>query len=1173
MITSLAHRVWLTAAMVLVCGSTHAASSIGVQFSGAGSAYMHTILTPGQSAGVLPQTNWNVIKTIGGEADPEIVNGTSGELRDAEGNLTAVKLQYAGGDDSWRLSNSASLTNAGNANLKLMSGEIKTHESMTFRWSGLRAGSYQVYLYGAVDGGEATLSVTVGGNTYYWTEPSSNAGPFTEAARSSDPGAPGRGNYMHLTGLSPDSSGHLEITVTYISGNGAEMAAGITGLQLVTEGTFPAGLTTPPSYTAILGVQFSGANRGGAAVLAPGEKAGYVLQPNWNVITTANGEVSQGTALFLQDNATNHTRVALVYDGNDSWGTLAGRFSADDRLMKGYLGQDTGGNGFMTLTFTNLGAGPYDLYLYGNVLDGPSTLSVELGGRVYYWTEPPAFNGFYQPAALSTDASAPGSGNFLRINNVVPVQGTIPIRITYLDGSIAGIAALQLGSSTPFPAVPLTIRPEPTSQVALAGTTATFTSGAIGLPPISYQWQKNPGNGWMNVVNDARISGATTGTLTIGQAGAADAISYRLVASNQDGALHSVTSSVVSLSLVSEAIGVDFSGDDANVGNVTARILPPSAVAGVLAQANWNWVDNRGGGGGLGVTGISVPLSNHLGIATRVRLVFEGNDAWFCSAGETADNNGKMMKGVLKQEGVDPGVTLTFTNLLAGSYDLFLYGNNSDGPVVMSVSAGASTYYWDLAQNFLGTFIQTPLRTNPDTPGAGNYMHLTGLAPEADGTITVTCAWVSGTSYIGIAGVQIIKSTGSFSPSPVAINADPMPSVLYAGRDAVFTVGAASGYLPLAYQWQVNTGSGWANLVNDAKISGATADTLSIAKVSAADTFSYRVIVTDAAAHSATSGVASLTIAPPPAANSYAAAVLASQPLAYYRLNEAAGITNVFDFVGGHHGYYQVNAMAGLPGVPNPPYVGFEAENLSFQSSAASQVNSYALAPFGTLAGMSHVTFTLWIHPYGPQSPGSAGLIVDRTGAGGGGGLMYDGSGVNLACQWNTNTASEDIITATFDSGLAIPEGMWSFCALSVSPAGASLYLYNENGLASTNHPTPLAPQTFGNGWHIGQDMNDANPFKAFDGLIDEVAIFGSALSTDQITRLYLAAQKGYSAPPRLALVRSGQNLVLTWQQGILLQAPAVTGPWTMNSAATSPYTVPVNQPTQFYRLQIPVVP
>jgi hypothetical protein len=137
----------------------------------------------------------------------------------------------------------------------------------------------------------------------------------------------------------------------------------------------------------------------------------------------------------------------------------------------------------------------------------------------------------------------------------------------------------------------------------------------------------------------------------------------------------------------------------------------------------------------------------------------------------------------------------------------------------------------------------------------------------------------------------------------VAINTDPAPSVLYAGRTVTFTVGAASGYLPLSYQWQVNTGGGWVNLVNDAKISGATNATLSIADVSAADAYSYRVIVTDNNASSATSSPATLTIAPPPVSNSHASLILADGPLAHYRLNEAAGTTDVFDYVGGHNGF------------------------------------------------------------------------------------------------------------------------------------------------------------------------------------------------------------------------------------------------------------------------------
>jgi hypothetical protein len=90
------------------------------------------------------------------------------------------------------------------------------------------------------------------------------------------------------------------------------------------------------------------------------------------------------------------------------------------------------------------------------------------------------------------------------------------------------------------------------------------------------------------------------------------------------------------------------------------------------------------------------------------------------------------------------------------------------------------------------------------------------------------------------------------------------------------------------------------------------------------------------------------------------------------------------------------------------------------------------------------------------------------------------------------------------------------------------------------------------------------------DALIDEVAVFGSALSADQIAGLYLAGNTGLSQ--RLRIAPGDRNVILTWSQGTLLQAPAVNGPWTTNSAATSPYTNAASG-TQFYRLQIPFVP
>jgi hypothetical protein len=49
----------------------------------------------------------------------------------------------------------------------------------------------------------------------------------------------------------------------------------------------------------------------------------------------------------------------------------------------------------------------------------------------------------------------------------------------------------------------------------------------------------------------------------------------------------------------------------------------------------------------------------------------------------------------------------------------------------------------------------------------------------------------------------------------------------------------------------------------------------------------------------------------------------------------------------------------------------------------------------------------------------------------------------------------------------------------------------------------------------------------------------------------------------------TGGNLTLTWSHGTLLQGPTPNGPWHTNSAASSPYTVPVNSPQQFYRVVV----
>jgi hypothetical protein len=56
---------------------------------------------------------------------------------------------------------------------------------------------------------------------------------------------------------------------------------------------------------------------------------------------------------------------------------------------------------------------------------------------------------------------------------------------------------------------------------------------------------------------------------------------------------------------------------------------------------------------------------------------------------------------------------------------------------------------------------------------------------------------------------------------------------------------------------------------------------------------------------------------------------------------------------------------------------------------------------------------------------------------------------------------------------------------------------------------------------------------------------------------------------PTLSLQRAGSNVVVTYANGILLQASSLSGPWTTNSTA-SPVTVPASGSKLFFRVRSP---
>ncbi len=152
------------------------------------------------------------------------------------------------------------------------------------------------------------------------------------------------------------------------------------------------------------------------------------------------------------------------------------------------------------------------------------------------------------------------------------------------------------------------------------------------------------------------------------------------------------------------------------------------------------------------------------------------------------------------------------------------------------------------------------------------------------------------------------SASSSIHPPTVAV--EPGDKFLYPGKTARFTV-QAQGTPPLAYQWY----KGASPLANGGSISGATASTLVVSNVSAANNGGYSCVISNGLDHVATRA-ASLTVVDLPT-NPAAVAVLSNSPVAFWQLNESAGPT-AYDMVGGFDGAYGTGSGIGHPGRAPP---------------------------------------------------------------------------------------------------------------------------------------------------------------------------------------------------------------------------------------------------------------
>ncbi len=390
------------------------------------------------------------------------------------------------------------------------------------------------------------------------------------------------------------------------------------------------------------------------------------------------------------------------------------------------------------------------------------------------------------------------------------------------------------------------------------------------------------------------------------------------------------------------------------------------------------------------------------------------------------------------------------------------------------------------------------------------------------------------------AGFDNVSLIGNLVGPPTVFVA-PQQDTAYPGQSATFTA-LPSGRPPFHYQWQSN----------GVPIVSATNSTLTLTNLQPFSSGVYGVLLSNV--NGTASASANLVVLTPPPAT---AQLLSNNPLAYWRLNETAGpVAN--DSWGTLNGTGEGSVLFGVPGVTNPPFLGFEAGNLAAQFNGISSPSDIAIPPLNVTT--TNFSITGWVKCNGTQDSWS-GLVFSR-GSGHGVGLMVvNNSGNELRYSWNDN--GNDYNAST---GLRMASGQWTFVALTISPSQAIVYFATNATLRSWTNNTSNIGQTFSGTFYLGCDPNSLlSASRQFNGTLDEIAIYNKTLAGAQLAQILAASQNpspavnlispapgsGYQAPAALTLTAA----VITNGHAIS-QVQFYNGNTLLGQAGTAPFSL-----------------
>jgi len=395
-------------------------------------------------------------------------------------------------------------------------------------------------------------------------------------------------------------------------------------------------------------------------------------------------------------------------------------------------------------------------------------------------------------------------------------------------------------------------------------------------------------------------------------------------------------------------------------------------------------------------------------------------------------------------------------------------------PLILTIDVGGTpplTYTW--------------LKNGSLIPGATNSVfEITNTATTDSATYQVVV-----TNLLG--GV-------SSSPVPVTIAGSTIPTIVqgpqgravYPGGTLSLSVVATGG--GLSYQWTKNS----------SLIVGATTSAFSVASVVAANAGSYSVTLSNVVGVIST--VPAVITVPTPIAGSYEAIIEADAPVSWWRLNEAAGSTNMWDALARNDGYY-----TNLTGATPPVTLGAVGALSTDPDTAASFTaasKGIGVVPLSSTLTPNSWSIECWVKT--TVLSDTSLCPVSSTFATKGWWWGSYPSGYWSSLIYSGGNAY--YINYTAVTGDAITSGQWSHLVMTYN-GGLQVFVNGQGNGGNYGGPdiNMVGPLIIGARGGDGTTM--ANDF--FTGQIDEVAFYKTALTQTQIQNHY-QGRFGSTTPP-----------------------------------------------------------